>query len=242
MDEEGILAADIPPELPDRLDEGQALDVADRAADLADADVRALGRLADAPLDLVGDVRDHLHRPAEVVPAPLFRDDGVVDLAGGEVVPPRHAGRDVAFVVPQIEVGLSAVVGHEDLAVLERAHRAGVDVEVGIELLERDPQPARLEQQAERGRGDPLAERRDDPAGHHHDLRHRPLLSLAPRGAFRSGTWSPPLQLGELLGGVHPRPRLHAREHANPDPALERPQLLEPLGLLETARRPGREL
>ena len=137
VDEEGVLAPDIPPELPDRLDEGQALDVADRAADLADADVRALGRLADPPLDLVGDVRDHLHRPAEVVPAPLFHDDGVVDLAGGEVVPPRHAGRDVAFVVPQIEVGLGAVVGHEDLAVLERAHRAGIDVDVGVHLDER---------------------------------------------------------------------------------------------------------
>ena len=44
--------------------------------------------------------------------------------------------------MPDVEVGLGAVVGDEDLAVLERVHRPGVDVEVGVELLHRDPQPA----------------------------------------------------------------------------------------------------
>src|SRR5579885_3503380 len=71
---EHVLAAEVPAELADRLDERQALDVAHRAADLADADVRPLGRLADAPLDLVGDVRDHLHGAAEVVAAALVGD------------------------------------------------------------------------------------------------------------------------------------------------------------------------
>ena len=39
----------------------------------------------DAVLDLVGDVRDHLHRAAEVVAAALAPDHGVVDRAGGHV-------------------------------------------------------------------------------------------------------------------------------------------------------------
>ena len=65
---------------------GQRLDVADRAADLDDGDVDALGRVADARLDLVGDVRDDLHRRAEVLAAPLLRDDALVDAAGREVV------------------------------------------------------------------------------------------------------------------------------------------------------------
>ena len=48
-----------------------------------------------------------------------------------------------------VEVGLGAVLGDEDLAVLERVHRPGVDVEVRVELLHRHPQPAGLEQAAE---------------------------------------------------------------------------------------------
>ena len=67
--------------------------------------------------------------------------------------------------MPDVEVGLGTVVGDEDLAVLERVHRPGVDVEVGVELLHRDPQPARAQQVSEAGGGQPLAERRGDAAG-----------------------------------------------------------------------------
>ena len=50
-------------ELADRLEERQRLDVADRAADLDQRHVVAARGLVDAVLDLVGDVRDHLHGP-----------------------------------------------------------------------------------------------------------------------------------------------------------------------------------
>ena len=71
-----------------------------------------------------------------------------VDLAGGDVGRAVQVGVEEALVVADVEVGLGAVVGDEDLAVLERVHRAGVDVEVGVELLHRDAQPAGLEQAA----------------------------------------------------------------------------------------------
>ena len=51
-----------------------------------------------------------------------------------------------ALVVTEVEVGLGAVVEHEHLAVLERVHRARVDVDVGIELLEGDAEAAGLEE------------------------------------------------------------------------------------------------
>jgi len=35
----------------------------------------------DAALDFVGDVRDHLHRAAEILAAPLLVDHRLVDLA-----------------------------------------------------------------------------------------------------------------------------------------------------------------
>ena len=39
-----------------------------------------------------------------------------------------------ALVVAEIEIGFRAVVGDEDLAVLVRAHRARIDVQIGIEF------------------------------------------------------------------------------------------------------------
>jgi hypothetical protein len=50
------------------------LDVADGAADLDQRDVDAPCAATDAALDLVGDVRDDLHRLAEVVAATLLAD------------------------------------------------------------------------------------------------------------------------------------------------------------------------
>ena len=41
---------------------------------------------------------------------------------------------DESLVVAQVEVGLAAVMGDEDLAVLVRRHGARIDVQIGVEL------------------------------------------------------------------------------------------------------------
>ena len=122
-------------------------------------------------LDLVGDVRDDLDGAAEVVAAALAPDHRVVDAAGGDVGGARRVRVGEALVVAEVEVGLGAVLGDEDLAVLERAHRPGVDVDVGVELLQLDPVAAGHEQPPDRGRRDALAERRDDAAGDEDEAR-----------------------------------------------------------------------
>ena len=87
VDVEDVGPADVLAHLADGLEERQALDVADGPADLDDDDVRvAVARDAPDPLlDLVGDVRDDLDRPAEVVAAALLGDDRLVDAAGRDV-------------------------------------------------------------------------------------------------------------------------------------------------------------
>ena len=134
-----MAARQVVAELADRLEERQALDVADRAADLAEDEIEILIAVEDERLDRVGDVRDHLHRGAEIVAAPLLGDDVLVDAAGGDVVHAVRRPAGEALVVAEVEVGLGAVVGDEHLAVLVGAHRPRIDVEVGVEL----PQPHR---------------------------------------------------------------------------------------------------
>ncbi len=67
------LAAELVAELADRLEERQAFDVAHRAADLAQHEILAVEIGLDEFLDRVGDVRDDLHRGAEIFAAPLAR-------------------------------------------------------------------------------------------------------------------------------------------------------------------------
>jgi hypothetical protein len=77
--------------LADRLEERQPLDVAHRAAHLAQHEVILLVAVGDEGLDGVGDVRDHLHRGTQIIAAPLLGDDVLVDAPGGDVV--RLGGR-----------------------------------------------------------------------------------------------------------------------------------------------------
>ncbi len=144
-----IVARQVVAELADRLEERHRLDVADRAADLAEHEVVVVVAVEDEVLDLVGDVRNDLHGRAEIVAAPFALDDVLVDAAGGDVV--GLVGRAVgeALVVAEVEVGLRPVVGDEHLAVLIRAHRARIDVEVGVELLDARAVAARLQQGSE---------------------------------------------------------------------------------------------
>ena len=58
----------------------------------------------------------------------------------------------------EVKVGLGTVLGDIDLTVLIGAHGAGVNIDIGVELLSRDLQPPCLEQPAQRGGGDALAE------------------------------------------------------------------------------------
>src|SRR3546814_3171662 len=80
VEEQAALAAELVAELADRFQEGPPLDVADRAADLADDEVLVGEVRMHEGLDGVGDVRDDLHGGAEVVAAPLARQHLGVDL------------------------------------------------------------------------------------------------------------------------------------------------------------------
>ena len=157
--------------------EGQGLDVTHGAADLDDRHIHRVGRVKagtalDEVLDFVGDMRDDLHGLAQVVAAALFFEDALVDLTGGEVVGLLHPGVDEALVVAQVEVGLGAVVGHEHLTVLEGAHGARIDVEVGVELDEGDFEAARFEDGGQRSGGDSLAQGRHHTAGDEYKFSH----------------------------------------------------------------------
>ena len=152
------LAAELVAELADRFEEWQAFDVADRAADLAQHEI-LVGKIGgDEFLDRVGDVRDDLHCRAEVFAAALARDHGRIDAAGRHAVALAGGDPDIALVMAEIEVGLGAVIGHEDLPVLVGAHRAGIDIEIGVELPEAHLEAARLQQRAQRRRAQTLTE------------------------------------------------------------------------------------
>jgi len=173
MDEQHILLSLLSGYLPDGLEERLRLDIADGAADLGDKHVGLpVVHLVDAGFDLVGDVRDDLHGAAEISALALTAQDAPVDLARRHGAARGQALVREALIVAEVKVGLRAVIGDEDLAVLIRAHGAGVDVQVRVEFLVLHAQPALLEESSERCGADALAKTRDNAAGNE-DIFHR---------------------------------------------------------------------
>ena len=153
------VATEFPFELSDGFEEGRALDVADGAADFGDDEV-VLARFAEvlhALLDFVGDVGDDLNGLAEVVAAALLVDDGFVDAARGHAVLAGGLYAREAFVVAEVEVGLHAIYGDVAFAVLVGIERAGVDIDIGVKLLDGNLVAACLQQFTDRGRNDAFA-------------------------------------------------------------------------------------
>jgi hypothetical protein len=103
---------------------------------IAQHEIEVFGLGLGKVLDRVGHVRDHLHGRAQVIAAAFLGDDVAIDAARGDVVRLAGGNAGEALVVAKVEIGLGAVVGHEDFAVLIRAHRARIDVEIGIELAD----------------------------------------------------------------------------------------------------------
>ena len=169
MDEDRVVVTNLERELADGFEKRQALDVAGRAANLGDDHIGPglLTQHVHALLDLVSHVWDNLHGLAEVFPLAFVIEDRLIHLTARQVVKPRqlHAGKPL--VMAQVEVRLRAVVEHIDFAVLERAHRARIDVEVRVELLQGDLQAAVFQQRAQRSRRQALAQRA------HHTARNK---------------------------------------------------------------------
>src|SRR5262249_27278152 len=131
---------------------------------------------------------------------------------------------------------LGAVVGDVHLAVLERAHRPGVDVEVRIELLEGDREPAALEQPSDGGRRETLAQRGNHAACDEDVLRVHvfgsPGTGLLDEGPDTLQT--PGCLDADVVAG--------RRDQLYPMTRLQHAELLEALDRLETAARHPNEL
>src|SRR5216683_2936203 len=167
----------------------------------------------DELLDRVGDVRDHLHGGAEILAAALAADHGRVDAAGGDAVAAPRGDAGVALVMAEIEVGLGAVIGDIDLAMLIGAHGPRIDIEVGVELPQPHLEAARLQERAERRCRETFAEGGHHAAGDEDEPRHGPSI-------YRNGS------RGHNAKASRPAPHQESRRFADRAAARPRPRRL----------------
>src|SRR5262249_22625833 len=149
MDEQGVVAAKLLAHLADGFKEWQRFDIAHGAANLYQRYVYVLRHFFHCSFDFIGDVGNYLDGFAKIITAALFRDDLLVNAAGGPVVIAREAGVSESLIMAQVEIGFSAIVGYKDLAMLEGRHGAGIDVQVRVKLHQVDLEAAAFKQAAD---------------------------------------------------------------------------------------------
>ena len=119
-------------------EEWQAFDVTNGAADLTQHEIDVFIVNRQPVFDFIRHMGNHLDRLTEVIAiAFLIQNVGVdparrhtVGLAAG------HAGK--SLVVPKVQIRLSPVIGDEHLAMLKRAHRAGIDIQIRVKFAKAD--------------------------------------------------------------------------------------------------------
>ena len=75
-----------------------------------------------------------------------------------------------ALVMAEVQIGLCSIGKNINLAVLEGAHRAGIHIEVGVELLKRHLESTPLQNRSEGCRRQAFSKRTHHAAGHENRL------------------------------------------------------------------------
>ena len=173
VDVNAVFLPDFEPELANRFEERQPLDVADRPADLRNDDVDVVpGQARDAGFQLVRNVRDDLHRLAAVLAAFFLFANPLVNFAGRPAAVFGERAVREAFVVAEVEVGFASVVEDVSFAVFLRTQEPRKDVQIRVELLHPNRKTATFEEHPDRGARQAFSERANDAAGDENMLCH----------------------------------------------------------------------
>ena len=130
-----------PSELAHGLHIRQGLDIANRPADFGDNHIElvAFGQQAHAALDFIGHMRNNLNSMPQVIAATFLFNDAQIDTSCRDIIGLRSGNIGETFVMTQVQIRLGPVLGHIAFAMLVRVQCPRVDIDVGIQFLNRGP-------------------------------------------------------------------------------------------------------
>jgi len=180
--EGGIAAPQVVAHFPDGFQKRLTLNIPDSSTNFNQGNIRvgSLANQRDAPFNFIGDVGNDLNRAAQIVTAPFPVQNFLIDLAGSDRAIVRQAQVAKAFVMPQVQVSLGAVVQNEDFPVLVRAKRSRVDVQIGVQLLNGNVETARLQEPPDCCSGYALTNGREHPAREKDNFSGHPVPPIMP--------------------------------------------------------------
>ena len=166
MDVQHVVFAYILFHLADGFQERQAFNIAYRAPDFGDDEIRIviIAHPKHPGLDLIGNMGNDLHRAAQVIAPAFFRNDGLVDFTGGHIGTLGQVDIYKTFIMAQVKVRFRSVIRHKHFAVLIRAHGSRIDIDIRIKFLYRNLIAPALQQTPQGSCRNPFTQRRNHAA------------------------------------------------------------------------------
>ena len=151
VDAEGVFAK-FPLELAHSLKERRGFYIADGSSDFGDYEIEftRIAEAFDVSFDFVCDMRNDLHGLPKIITAAFFVDDRLIDSAGCNIVGAGGLNVCEPFVMTEVKIRFMAVNRDIALPMFIRVERTGVNVDVGIELLDSNRVSSREEKAGKR--------------------------------------------------------------------------------------------
>jgi len=85
--------------------------------------------------NFISDMRYHLNCCTEEITSSLFCNYIKIDLSGSCIIGSGHIFVKESFIMSEIEIGFSSVIGNVNFTVLKWIHRSGIDINIWIKFL-----------------------------------------------------------------------------------------------------------
>ena len=131
---QGTLAANFRSQLTNGLNKGLRFNITHSTTDFHDSDIGTFGTIHNAAFDFIGNMGNNLNRSPQEISATFAFEDLFVHFTRGKVVALGHASADKPLIMTQVKVSLSTIISNKYFTVLDRAHGAGIDVNIRIQF------------------------------------------------------------------------------------------------------------
>ena len=167
--------------LTNRFQKRLAFDIADCTADFYNRNGIFLRGLLPVKFrfDFVCNMRNDLYGTAAVISMTFLVQNRPVNFTRCNVGILIQAFIDKPFVMSQIQVCLRAIICYKYLSVLDRIHRTGIHIDIGIQLLHGHMISSRFEQPSQRSCGNSFSKTGHNAAGHKYIFYAHALLLAA---------------------------------------------------------------
>ena len=106
-----------------------------------------------------------LNRRPQILAFTLLAQDFAIDFTSGDIRVFIEIDVNKTLIMPQIKIRLGSIICDKHFSMLVRAHGAGINVDIGVKLLNRNLETAILQKPAQASCHNPFPDRRNYTAG-----------------------------------------------------------------------------